>query len=125
MPLRSPKMYSFILGFQRLVWCPKWTPASSNSFMVMLANKPPCWISSVAAPLRRIAVDYYSRPSRLPEGAVREELKTPHVLDGRGRQRSHLSHPNIVPTLALAELEALTGALLAVLFALLTSRIAG
>src|SRR5262249_21117883 len=34
-------MYSFILGFQRLVWCPKWTPASSNSFMVMLANEPP------------------------------------------------------------------------------------
>src|SRR6266571_6968484 len=34
-------MYSFILGFQRLVWCPKWTPASSNSFMVMLANQPP------------------------------------------------------------------------------------
>src|SRR5574337_1576044 len=34
MPLRSPKMYSFILGFQRLVWCPKWTPASSNSLIV-------------------------------------------------------------------------------------------
>ena len=37
MPLRSPKMYSFILGFQRLVWWPKWTPASSSSFIVMLA----------------------------------------------------------------------------------------
>src|SRR4030095_6845971 len=33
MPLRAPKMYGFILGFQRLVWCPKWTPASSSCFM--------------------------------------------------------------------------------------------
>jgi hypothetical protein len=29
------------LGFQRLVWWPKWTPASSSSFMVMLAKIPP------------------------------------------------------------------------------------
>src|SRR6185369_14553373 len=27
-------MYGFIFGFQRRVWCPKWTPASSNSFIV-------------------------------------------------------------------------------------------
>jgi hypothetical protein len=47
-------MYSFILGFQRLVWCPKWTPASSSSFMVMLANQPPrlvCILSGRVAPL--------------------------------------------------------------------------
>src|SRR5947209_2347575 len=48
-PLRSPKMYSFILGFQRLVWCPKWTPASSSSFIVILAKLPPYWIASSAA----------------------------------------------------------------------------
>src|SRR3982751_1492753 len=35
MPLRAPKMYGFIFGFQRLVWCPKWTPASSSWRMVM------------------------------------------------------------------------------------------
>ena len=34
MPFRAPKMYGFIFGFQRLVWCPKWTPASSSFFMV-------------------------------------------------------------------------------------------
>src|SRR5262245_26716429 len=34
MPLRAPKMYGFIFGFQRLVWCPKWTPASSRFFIV-------------------------------------------------------------------------------------------
>jgi hypothetical protein len=26
-------MYSFIFGFQRFVWCPKWTPASRSSFI--------------------------------------------------------------------------------------------
>jgi hypothetical protein len=26
-------MYSAIFGFQRRVWCPKWTPASSSCFM--------------------------------------------------------------------------------------------
>src|SRR3984957_7255039 len=27
--LRSPKMKGAIFGFQKRVWCPKWTPASS------------------------------------------------------------------------------------------------
>src|SRR6476620_1486234 len=31
MPPRSPKMKRRILGFQRRVWWPKWTPASSSS----------------------------------------------------------------------------------------------
>src|SRR6187401_3785731 len=33
MPFRSMKMYFFIFGFQRRVWWPKWTPASSRSFI--------------------------------------------------------------------------------------------
>ena len=37
MPLRSPKMKRFIFGFQRRVWCPKWTPASSICRIVMTA----------------------------------------------------------------------------------------
>src|SRR5688572_20274265 len=41
MPLRSPKMYSFIFGFQRFVWCPKCTPASSRSFMAIGVKLPP------------------------------------------------------------------------------------
>jgi hypothetical protein len=36
MPLRASKMNGFILGFQRFVWCPKWTPESNNSLMPML-----------------------------------------------------------------------------------------
>src|SRR5262249_23228312 len=50
MPLRSPKMYFCILGFQRLVWCPKWTPASSSSFMVSAAIVPPRRFASAATP---------------------------------------------------------------------------
>src|SRR3954470_23927743 len=33
-PLRSPKMYGFIFGFQRWVWWPKCAPASSNCCIV-------------------------------------------------------------------------------------------
>src|SRR6185312_11506259 len=36
MPLRASKMNGFIFGFQRLVWCPKWTPESSNSLTPIL-----------------------------------------------------------------------------------------
>src|ERR1051325_1152041 len=41
MPIRSPKMYGFIFGFQRFVWCPKWTPASSRSFNAIPFKVPP------------------------------------------------------------------------------------
>src|SRR5713226_5006566 len=42
MPLRSPKMYTFIFGFHRRVWWPKWTPASRSSFIEMSTpNVPP------------------------------------------------------------------------------------
>src|SRR5262249_34827669 len=36
-----PKMKGFIFGFQRFVWCPKWTPASSRSFNAIPFNCPP------------------------------------------------------------------------------------
>src|SRR5271165_4245093 len=39
MPLRSPKMNLFIFGFQRRVWWPKWTPASSSCFIVTTATR--------------------------------------------------------------------------------------
>src|ERR1051325_6190070 len=46
MPLRSPKMYFCIFGFQRLLWWPKWTPASSSSFIVRAAISPPRFASA-------------------------------------------------------------------------------
>src|SRR3990172_5505614 len=39
MPLRASKMKGFIFGFHRLVWCPKWTPASNNSFTPILSTR--------------------------------------------------------------------------------------
>src|SRR5689334_1712978 len=42
MPFRSPKMNSFIFGFQRFVWWPKCTPASSRSFIAIPGKVPPC-----------------------------------------------------------------------------------
>src|SRR4051794_21997194 len=37
MPLRSVMMKRFIFGFQRRVWCPKWTPLSRSWRMVTTA----------------------------------------------------------------------------------------
>src|SRR4051794_25660647 len=41
MPLRSPKMYSFIFGFHRFVWWPKCTPASNSSCIEIPVKLPP------------------------------------------------------------------------------------
>src|SRR4051812_3923681 len=41
MPLRSVKMNRFIFGFQRRVWCPKWTPLASSCFMLTTAIVQP------------------------------------------------------------------------------------
>ena len=35
--LRAPKMKGRILGFQKRVWCPKWTPACNMSRMLTAA----------------------------------------------------------------------------------------
>src|SRR4029077_6262248 len=60
MPLRSPKIYFCIFGFQRLVWWPKCTPASSNSFIVNVAMN---------SPLVRLASDVERRDSPAPRRA--------------------------------------------------------
>src|SRR5204863_3032055 len=49
MPLRSPKMYSFIFGFHRFVWWPKCTPASSRSFNAIATKKPPLTFTELEA----------------------------------------------------------------------------
>src|SRR5208282_3875851 len=115
MPLRSPKIYSFIFGFQRRVWWPKWTPASSNSFMEISTAKGPPYStrhrgsafatmreSRAAKPVcRRLAGRGFARPA-------------PILRAGMDRDRC----------LALAVLEALARALLAVLLALFHARVA-
>src|SRR5690349_15467342 len=70
MPLRSPKMYSFIFGFHRLVWWPKWTPASSNSVIAIAAKYPPLAFAELEAlPRSRHAVLL----ALLGAGVAREE----------------------------------------------------
>src|SRR2546428_1276521 len=57
MPFRSPKMNSFIFGFQRFVWWPKCTPASSRSFIAIAAKCPPLPFAELEAfPRSRHAV---------------------------------------------------------------------
>ena len=51
MPLRAPKMYGFIFGFQRLVWCPKWTPASRSCFIEMAVPVEATAAAIVSAPV--------------------------------------------------------------------------
>src|SRR5262245_4005171 len=99
MPFRSMKMKRFICGFHRRVWCPKWTPASSRSFIVISATKASC---GVLPPPRRLE----SRPPR-----------------GAGPRRA-VGACVIWVVLPLAELEALARARLSVLLALLHARIA-
>src|SRR5262245_31941645 len=100
MPFRSTKMNRFIFGFQRRVWCPKWTPASSRSFMVMLGTSylPGLWSST--------------QPLSWTHLSAREPPASGARVCGLG-------------VLALAELEALAGARLSVLLAFLHARVTG
>src|ERR1700674_5861557 len=106
-PLRSPKIYSFIFGFQRRVWWPKCTPASSNSFIVIsTANGPPLGLGACGP-----APDCRAGESILLPAACR-----PCISPVRRAAKSL--------RLPLAELEALARALLPVLLALAHARIA-
>src|SRR5579871_5406795 len=51
--LRSPKIKGAIFGFQKRVWCPKWTPASSICRMDTPDMRTPnCWVEPCAHPPR-------------------------------------------------------------------------
>src|SRR5712691_639262 len=112
-PLRSPKIYSFIFGFHRRASWSKLTPSSSNSFIVIsTANFPPLGIDVYPPWTLRIAKLSGAEHPKCRLLAGREFV--PSRLAGRGRTRY----------LALAELEALAGALLPVFLAFLHARIA-
>src|SRR5215510_7974885 len=85
MPLRSPKMYFCIFGFQRLVWWPKCTPASSNSFIVRAAMCPPSVVLRRAAGPGRSGLRPPDRWVRgVCDGPLRRVLAVdPHVLLGQ------------------------------------------
>ena len=62
MPLRSVMMKRFIFGFQRRVWCPKWTPLSSSWRMVTTA------MVFLLCGARRRVPDLRRRPHRREPG---------------------------------------------------------
>src|SRR5664279_1866617 len=93
-------MYSFVLGFQRLVGCAKGTPAASSSFMVMLAKLPPIWIASLAAALARIAQDFHSETRPVVAGAeqIRSGTATLQPVPGTTRRlQRNLIIPGVPP----------------------------
>jgi hypothetical protein len=48
---RSPKMKGAIFGFQKRVWCPKWTPASSICRIDTLVIVTPWWVEPPRVPI--------------------------------------------------------------------------
>src|SRR5260221_5493857 len=72
MPPRSVKMKRFIFGFQRRVWCPKWTPASRSSFMETTGMSAPFSVSVVFR-RRRLDGDREQRrpPSTYPSAGLK------------------------------------------------------
>src|SRR5215207_1830890 len=101
-------MKRFILGFQRLVWCPKWTPASSSWRMVTTAT-----VVLPAVPVRPppvvlpTVVDRVGgpgpRPARVPPGAGTVESRRRACVVARtpGPAPDDSTSP---PTPALADL---------------------
>src|SRR3954451_14104014 len=86
MPPRSVKMKRFIFGFQRRVWWPKWTPASSSSFMETTGMRAPFSVS--IAILRRA-----SRGSRRRTRGHRPRKGAPpgrRDVERQNRSRSEL-----------------------------------
>src|SRR5581483_11838021 len=79
MPPRSVKMKRFIFGFQRRVWWPKWTPASSKSFMATAGIDAPFSVSG-----------YSGR--RASRGSRREGRPPPTEVPPPGRGRSERAH---------------------------------
>src|SRR5712691_8533230 len=123
MPLRSPKMYSFILGFQRRVWWPKCTPASSSSFIVISTAKfPPLRIAACGSGsvfLAGLTTGHYNLTAEQP--SCRQLAGHDLVPASRNGAHRRLAGRQ---KLTLRELEALARALLSVLLALLHTRVA-
>ena len=106
MPLRSVKMKRFIFGFQRRVWCPKWTPLSSSCFMLttaiaasLLCARPTGRASSVVAGTgwcaalassgaTHPAVARWDRGGDCPAGRREEDARSRPVGTGRTGQHT-------------------------------------
>src|SRR5919205_3157990 len=79
MPPRSVKMKRRILGFQRRVWWPKWTPASKSSRMETTGTGWPLSVGLTAAGGAAV------------EPAPRAPAPPPGLAAGSGAKPLHLS----------------------------------
>src|ERR1017187_7828935 len=118
-PLRSPKIYSFIFGFQRRGWWAKRTPASSNSFIVISTAKFPPQEIDVCKPRTGVRHPEIRDRTSFTGGLQVEPTPGCRLLAGREFCPSRKAGRTRTLELALAELEALAGALLPVLLAFL------
>src|SRR5215213_848120 len=91
-PLRSPKMYGFIRGFQRCVWWPKCAPASSNccivTTLVAMGLLLPVLPRRSRSPIFRPAPVWWLRlwDARAPSGslhAFQEDARNDCSITGR------------------------------------------
>src|SRR5712692_2674481 len=125
MPLRSPKMYSFIFGFQRRTWWPKCTPASNNSFILTVTKQlsPLCQLVCVLAATVASALKATNQNRDNGISISNFEMR---IADWRNKSslNSKSAIRNSQFSSSLRELEALARALLSVLLAFLDPRIA-
>src|ERR687885_774444 len=94
MPLRSVRMKRFIFGFQRRVWCPKWTPLSSSCFMLTtamaaasLCSARPRGATLLGCRGRRVALRPGVRAATTPRTGT-GVATVPLLPAGRGRAKS-------------------------------------
>src|SRR3954470_4015265 len=93
MPLRSVKMKRFIFGFQRRVWCPKWTPLSrswrivTTAMVVLLLSAPS---AGVPRPEHSRFLASAGRPARLAPAA-----SPPASLAGPDRAERPVDHDGL------------------------------
>src|SRR6266446_9777305 len=127
MPFRSPKMYSFIFGFQRRTWWPKCTPASNNSFIVTVTKQlsPLCQLVCVLAATVASALKATNQNRDNGISISNFEMRIANCgLEKQEFLNSKSAIRNSQFSSSLRELEALARALLSVLLAFLDPRIA-
>src|SRR5437763_16818636 len=117
MPPRSVKMKRRIFGFQRRVWWPKWTPASSNSRIETtdIGIRSPFWLVVIAPaepgwnrhPSNAGTATQANPPGRVGKTAAFYRLDTgAGALQGRSEiVRQPRLHLHALPTEGVAEAE--------------------
>src|SRR5436189_1246623 len=104
MPFRSPKMNGFIFGFHRFVWWPKWTPASSRSFVAIPDKFPPSYLAlaeleALARACQAVLLPFLDARIRRQQAILLERLSELEVV-GDERARNAQAHRTGLAVLA-------------------------